>query len=196
MNIQNEIENATILGQRHEDLVVRQQNCPADQRNMLLLTCWSLVFDLDKGILCLLRNDLHGSAFALSRPIVEATIRAHLALSCTDENLKKILDDTYRVNYSTVGKEIDGFFKLHGLFDKFLRESTPLLHSFTHSGRAQLARRVDGTNITPRYAESEIGALIRVGSSAAFMATSLVTKHFKFEAEWQSAQQMFVEMAQ
>lgn len=195
MNLKNEIDRATKLGQRLEDLVVQRKECPADTRNLLLMTYWSLIFDFDKGVLALLRNGYYGSAFALFRPMVEAVIRAHLVLSCTDEQLVRIQNDTYRVNFSTVGREIDSFFGMHGLFETFLGESTKLLHSFTHSGLAQLARRIDGSDIAPHYDRKELESLINIASSAVFMVTILVTKHFKFEPEWQSANDIFVEQA-
>ncbi len=194
MTVQNEIDRASQLGQKLEDLVVRkgQLACTGD-RETLLIAYWALIFDYHKGILALLSNGFCGSAFALVRPVVEALVRSHLVLMCSQEDLRKIQQDEYRVNFETVGAQIDAAFGLEGLLDNLLRGSRTALHSFTHSGVSQLARRFEGNDLKPRYTDGEITEVIGSTTSAVFMVTCLVTKHFKFEDEWKAAQEVFTQ---
>jgi len=39
---------------------------------------WSLAFEFHKAILSLIEQKFYGAAFALVRPIIEATVRAHV----------------------------------------------------------------------------------------------------------------------
>jgi hypothetical protein len=74
-----------------------------------------------------------------------------------------------------------------------LTQARPLLHSFTHAGLAQLARRFKGNDLIPDYREAEIREVIRVSTSAVFMVNNLVTKHFGFEQEWKENTDLFTE---
>lgn len=52
--------------------------------------------------------------------------------------------------------------------------------------------RFDGSDLKPRYADGEGLEVIRSTTSAAFMVTNLVTKHFHFEEEWKKCTEMFI----
>jgi hypothetical protein len=75
MNVTEEIDRATVLCQELEDIIVKRQQFPNGYREQLLSAHWSLIFDYDKSILCLLRAKYYGGAFALQRPLVEALVR-------------------------------------------------------------------------------------------------------------------------
>jgi hypothetical protein len=123
MTVLEEIERASVFGQHLEDISVKKGSVTlghAGDRDKLLLAYWSLDVELDKSILALMRNKFYGGAFALLRPIVEAQVRAHVVLMATDAIVAKIKDDSYAVNFKTVGGEIDAAFQLDGYFDKFL----------------------------------------------------------------------------
>jgi len=144
VTVQEEIERASAFGQQLEDIIVKKGSVTlgeAGDRDRLLLAYWSLALDLDKSILALMRNKFYGGAFALLRPIVEAQVRAHVVLMVKAATLEKIKDDTYAVNFKTIGGEIDTAFDLDGYFDRFLNGARGALHSFTHSGLSQLGRR-------------------------------------------------------
>ena len=144
-------------------------------------------------MLCLLSNRFFGSAFALVRPMVEAAVRAHVAIMGSEEDLRKLQNDEYRTNFGTVGKEIDAAFGTDDFFENFLRGAKNSLHSYTHAGLLQLGRRFSGTDLTPSYSDDEIIEVIRTSTSAAFLVTNLVTKHFGFEEEWRRCTKLFGE---
>jgi len=193
MSVQHEIDKARQFGEQLEDLVVRRGQCPYDDRNILLLGYWALLFDYHNSILGLLSNGLCGGAFALVRPVVEALVRSHLVLMGSDEHVRKIREDEYRVNFEKIGSQIDRAFGLDGFFTNFLDNARTALHSYTHSGTSQLARRFDGHDLKPHYKDDEIIEVVHCSSTAVFMVTNLVTKRLKFDAEAKRAGELFTE---
>lgn len=154
---------------------------------------WSLAFEFHKAILNLITNKFYGAAFALVRPLIECTIRAHLVISVSDEVLKKVLADEYRTNFGTVGKEIDTAFGTGDFFENFLKGAKDALHGYTHIGMHQLGRRFSGTDLMPSYSDEEIIEVIRTSTSAVFMVNNIVTKHLAFEEEWKANNKLFDE---
>jgi hypothetical protein len=195
MTVNEEIERSTVFGQELEDLIVKRGTLTfVDQnRDRILLAYWSLVFDYDKSMLHLLRAGFYGGAFALVRPLVEALVRAHIALVGSDDDIAKIKADEYFVNFKMIGAQIDTEFALDGLFDRFLNQARGPLHSFTHSGLFQLGRRYTGGDLQARYEDGEIIEVVRVTTSAVFMATNLVTNRFTLDDEKRIVNQRFLE---
>ena len=193
MGVQSEIESASHFGQKVEELVVARKQCPAGDRDVMLIAYWSLILDYHKGILSMLRHGFCGSSFALVRPLVEALIRAHVVLMGSDNEVRKLRDDEYFVNFKTVGPQIDAFFGLEGFFTTLLNGVRGALHSFTHSGIYQLGRRFEGIDLKPAYSDGEIIEVVRTTTTAVFMITNLVTRHFKFEQESKRAAELFAE---
>lgn len=192
-SLQEETKLATEFGSKAEKLVLANGQCPIGDRNTPLMAYWSLIFEFHKAILSLIASKFYGAAFALERPILEATVRAHLVMFVPDHTLKKILDDEYRTNFGTVGKEIDDAFGLEGYFQKFLTDAKEALHGYTHAGMHQLGRRFSGNDLVPNYSEEEITEVIRTSTSAAFMVNNIVTKYFGFEEEWKENTKLFDE---
>jgi hypothetical protein len=191
-NVQKELDSAQKLGEQLERVVVSKNQFPTGDRNVPLIAYWALMFDYHKGILSLLQSEFFGSAFALVRPVVEANVRAHVALKGSEEDLERIQNDEYTVAFKQIGAKIDADFGLSHLMENFLNEVTRnALHSYTHSGLQQLGRRFVGNDIKPNYEDDEIVEVIQVTTSAIFMVTNLVTKHFGFEEDWKKVNEMF-----
>jgi hypothetical protein len=136
------------LRQQLEDLVYNAAKAGKvvyrTKNDDLLVSYWSLVFDYSKGIVCLLANKFHSPAFALMRPLVEAVTREHIVLVGSEDEVKKIRNDRFKVNYHKDGARIDKVLGSGSLFEGFLKGSREMLHSLTHSGTAQLQNRWDG----------------------------------------------------
>lgn len=190
--IEMEIQRANQFGDEIENLVVTKGECPTGDRNILLLGYWSLVFDHFRGVLSLLSNKFCGSAFALVRPIVEATVRAHVVVIGSEDDLLKLRNDEYRTNFGAVGKEMDAAFGTGEFFQHFLNGARVALHSYTHAGLLQIGKRFSGTDLMPNYSEAATIEVIRTTTSAAFLVTNLVTKHFGFEDEWKKCNDLFI----
>lgn len=192
-DVKKELADAQKLAEALESLVVKRGQCPDDDRNILLMAYWALLFDFHRSVVNLIPKPLCGGAFALVRPCMEAVARAHVAVKGTATDIKALQDDTYRTNFFTIGPWIDSTFGAGDLFTKMFDRARTALHSYTHAGIAQLARRYDDHNLRPSYRDGEIIEVIRVCTSAVWMVTNLVTKYLGWKEEADQAGKLFGE---
>jgi len=193
MSVQSEIDSAAKFGEQIEKLVISKGQCPTGDRETLLIGYWSLIFDFHKGIISLISVGYHGSAFALVRSVMEVLFRSHLTIMGTDEEVKKLQNDEYRVNFKEIAPRIDKAFGLEGLLERIMDQARHVLHSYTHGGIMQLGKRFKGNDLQPNYSDGSIIEVIRLTTSAVWMVNNLVTKHFKFEDEWKAGNALFQE---
>jgi hypothetical protein len=185
------LARASKIGEELENLVVQRGSfLVQSDRTLLIVGYWALVFDYDKSILALLEKEFYGGAFALLRPMLEAVLRAHIALAAKPRVLKSLRNDKYTVNFKEIGLYLDKTYGFGGLFQKIMTTQGPL-HSFTHSGTSQLSRRFDGNDVRPTFSEAEIIEVIGSTTSMIFMVTALATKHLGFEQEWKAAHEIY-----
>ena len=193
MNVQSEIDRVSRYGQQLEALLAQKKFPISGDRDALIVGYWSLLLDYHTAIVMLLPKELYGAAFALMRPIVEAWVRVHVVKMGSDDTVLEIKNDSYKVRFDRVGEEIDKAFGLD-FFAKSLKKSVrDALHSYTHSGSFQIARRFDENEIKSRYSDGAILNVIEASTTAVFMATIVVAKHFGFEEEWRATSEMFHE---
>jgi hypothetical protein len=192
-NVPNELATAEKLGEQLEQLVVKRGQCPDEERNILLMAYWALIFDFHKAILGLIPKQLCGSAFALVRPCVETLVRAHVAVKGSAADVKSLQEDTYHTDFDKIAQWMDKEFVTEKLFTNFIGGAQAALHSFTHAGLSQTGRRFDGHDLKPSYDEGEIVEVIRVSTSAVWMVTNLVTIHLGFIKEANKAQGLYLE---
>jgi hypothetical protein len=191
--IQSELDSARKFGEQLEHIVVSKKYSDGE-RDTLLLAYWELISDFHRGIHALVQKEFFGPAFALVRPVVEGLVRAHVTLMGSDEEIKSLREDRYKVNFKDIGPEIDRAFGLDHMMENFLNEKTRnALHSYTHAGLLQLGRRFESGYVKPNYSDDEIVEVIRVSTSALFMLTNLVTKHFGFEDDWSKVTDLYVD---
>lgn len=190
-DVKNELASAQRFDEQLEALVLNRGQCPDDDRNILLMGYWSLLFDFHKSVLTLIPKPLYGGAFALVRPCMEAVARAHVAVKGTEAEIKTLQDDTYRTNFFTIGPWIDGTFGAGALFTNMFNRARNALHSYTHAGISQLGRRYDDHNLRPSYRDGEIIEVIWVCTSAVWMVTNLVTKDMGWTEEAKKAGELF-----
>jgi hypothetical protein len=124
---------------------------------------------------------------------VESVIRAHIAICGSDEDIEKLRTDQYKTNFSTVGQQIDTYFGLKGYLTAFLGRSKNWLHSFTHGGTYQLARRYSGTDLTAIYSDADILRVIALSVDGVFMVNNIATRYLKFEEEWKRTNELYLE---
>jgi hypothetical protein len=152
-------------------------------RKHLIAGYWALMVDLHRSVLLLVKPDINlcGGGFALARPMIEALLRIHLVAGGTEEQVELIRTDKFRTDFKGVAEEIDQLFALDFFaktFDKRVRDA---LHSFTHSGAMQVARRFDGNNISPAYRDEEKWDAIRMTTLAFAMGTVVITGALGFD---------------
>ncbi len=189
-----ELQKAADFGQQIENLIINRGRFEVvTHRTPLVMGYWSLTFEIHKAIVCLISSSYFGAAFALLRPIVESTVRTHIAIMCSDVTLHQLRQDKYRTNLATIGKEIDAYFEMGTVLQDFLTQARDGLHSFTHAGLKQLNRRFTGNDLAPNYSDQELVGLIRVATSAIFMVNNIATKHLGFEEGWKRNTHLFAQ---
>ncbi len=197
MTIEAEINRAARCCQLLEDLIYDKSKegklTVIDKNDDLLMGYWSLIFDYGKGVGCLLHHKFYSPAFALFRPIVEALVRACVVEMGTPDDVLKIRQDEFRVNYKKDGAWIDKALGTGTLLDGFTKGMRELLHSLTHSGTAQLGMRIDGNEIGASVSDAQIMALLDAASNATFLITILVAKHYLLRDVADAANKVFWE---
>jgi hypothetical protein len=197
-NLKHEIDRHARFGQRLENLTYHAAKGGKivyhTKRDDLFVSYWSLVFSHSKGIVCLAANELYAPAFALMRPLVEAVVREHIALVGSDDEVKKIRTDRFKVNYDKDGERLDKLFNSGSLFKDFLRTSRDMLHSLTHSGTAQLQHCWDGEVLGSGFSNEQIQALLALSASAVYMTTLLIANHFGLKEQRETADSAFLEL--
>ena len=204
MNFQHEIERATVLGRKLQDLLADKRltlGMTPDRtpdRDKLLASYWALVVDYHEGMLGLMRQKLYSSAFALLRPTMEALIRAHVILFKPQNVVENIIADRYSTDFGKVGAEIDAAFGYkrdgagEGLFEGFLEDKN-VLHSFTHSGMPQLERRFNGADLEVNFDHEEVINFAHISTAALALVTILLTNQFGLKDEAKEANRLFTE---
>jgi hypothetical protein len=199
-SIKERLAVSTAVGAELENLVVKRAPFKVDtkdvDRTQLIVGYWALVFDYQKGILALIGAQFYGGAFALLRPMIEATLWTHVAISCRPGVVQSLLKDKYSMNYKEIGPHLDAKFGLSGFFERLLKRAEKTLHSFTHSGAAQINRRFAKSDVTPDYRAVKLAEAISGATAMVFMVTALTTRHFKLDEEWHAANEIFRHKAQ
>ena len=101
MNVPEEIARVARYGQQLQDLLDGKELELSGDRDALLIAYWNLLLDYHVAIVTLLAQELHGAAFALMLPIIEAWVRIHVTKMGSDEEVLAIKEDKYRVDFKT-----------------------------------------------------------------------------------------------
>jgi hypothetical protein len=198
LDMKAEIERAQSMSTELELMIHNRQPIPLQgNRKYLIAGYWALMVDFHRSVLLLLKPDVNlcGGGFALARPMIEALLRIHLVAMGTDEQVELIRTDKFRTNFEGAAEQIDQLFALDFFaktFDKRVRDA---LHSYTHSGAMQVARRFDGNNISPSYKPEERFDVVRMTTLAFAMGTVIITASLGFHPEHTRANEICAEYA-
>ena len=154
-----EINRAGTLANTLQDLIGKKGSITIvhdGHGDRLLMQYWSVGFDLFKGMLTAMREKFYTAGFALMRPLLEANLRAHLIVRGDKDDVEKMRTGDYKMNFDTVGAQIDAFFGLEGYMQTLLDRYAKTFHGFTHSGLEQIARHYDASGIGACYDEEEV----------------------------------------
>jgi hypothetical protein len=162
------------------------------ERDDLCLRYLSLVFEHHRGIL-LLAADCRPPAFSLMRPLTEAFLRLHVVMHGTEPQLASIKNDTYSIEFATVGDLIDRVNEFQPLFGPLFKEIKEALHGFAHVGKAQLVRMAKGADLGPNYPDDEVLDLIKYASLIAIVAGKSASSFLDWPEAIETSQVLFDE---
>lgn len=116
---------------------------PNKLRTRLAGGCLDQALEHQKAIVLLVANQLHGSAFAIMRMLLEAYVRGIWLNRCaTDSELERISNGG---GLKSFGKLVEAIDKLEGfeatLFTQIKEQSWTIMNGFIHTGLEQISRR-------------------------------------------------------
>ena len=196
IDIKAEVERAQSRSTELELMIHNRQPIALQgNRKYLIAGYWALMVDLHRSVLFLVKPDVNlcGGGFALGRPMIEALLRIHIVAVGTEDQVELIRTDKFRTDFKGAAEEIDQLFALDFFAKTFDKRVRDVLHSFTHSGAMQVARRFDGNNISPAYRDEEKWDTIRMTTLAFAMGTVVITGALGFDPERTRANEIMSE---
>jgi hypothetical protein len=128
-----------------------------DMRNIILVGTIDQLIEHHASVLLLIRSDKVGSAFALSRSIVEGMYRGlWLNFCATDEEVKQFGKEDKLPTMDRLAKGIDEKYRAEGFFEDLRKRAWSGLCSYAHTGTLQLGRRFTGPALIPSYTDAQI----------------------------------------
>ena len=151
---------------------------PQNLRTVILAGTIDQLIEHHASILLLIRSGKVGSAFTLTRSIVEGMYRGLWINFCaTDQQIERFeKEDKLPVNMQEMADAIDEKYRGDGFFDDLKKRTWPHLCSYAHTGMLQLGRRFSGEPLKPAYRDGEID---EVGTT---VTTAILTLASKFLA--------------
>jgi len=135
-----------------------------DRRTRTALACFAIAQQHHSAILILLRNrpPVHASAFALLRPLLEATLRGEWVYYCaTDKQVTAFLEkEKGQMDMSSLLRSLEQQLDLKDAHAILYQKAWPLLSSMTHSFAGQISMWFGRTSIEPSYPEDLVQELI------------------------------------
>jgi hypothetical protein len=128
-------------------------------RTYLALGFISQLLEHHDAALLLIRHEMLGTAFSLTRAAVEGMLRGVWLDNCaSDQQLEDFArtDDFPLRPAIRLPKAVDQKFGTNGYFERLHDRSWKLLNSLAHTGRAQLTHRFTGSLAKPSYTDKHI----------------------------------------
>ncbi len=130
----------------------------SDLRNRLAAGCLEMTLEHQRGIVLLIAKNIHGSAFALIRPLFESYVRGIWLHKCASEsNLDRFIKGKDLGKFADLCAAVEKLEAFQeGLLSQIKMSSWKAMNGFTHTGIHQVARRHTEETIEANYDEVEI----------------------------------------
>lgn len=159
-------EEARALGERLHGTALK-----SDIRSRVALGCFAIAQQHHSGIIILLSNTppLQSSAFALLRPLAEATFRGFWVARCASEDkVKNILTgEKKQIDTCTIVRELLEAAGQGGKHEGFYQRVWPNLSAYTHTYEESLAPWLRAQDIDPKFTDEELTSLLTRASLSA-----------------------------
>lgn len=149
---------------------------PHDDRLDIFARFLSLAQSHHEAIMVLCQEErLIGSAYALLRPLVEATNRGlFAAFMAKPEQIEQIKrGESPYGNVDALAKDLDSLFKTDGLFTGHAGEAWGMMCGFTHGGVEQLNRRMGDNGEIGCHFEAEDVQRLLASSTSVLVRTAI-----------------------
>jgi hypothetical protein len=175
--IQQAIETANSLSKRLYGIRLK-----TDRRSAVAAASFAIAQQHHQSILILISHPspCFATAFALLRPLIEATMRGLWISKCaTDEKIEVLITGSQKmIDMANIFKDLDSEFKSKkSAYEKIYQNSWKTLSAYTHSYHLQLQRWMTTQHVEGVYTDEEVIDLIKhatnMGSLAAAGVESL-----------------------
>lgn len=145
---------------------------PSSFRFRLAGGCLDVALEHQKAIVLLISGELYGSAFAISRLLLEAYVRGVWLHQCASDNdLKRFEVGSFDRTFGNLVEDIE---KLEGfsvgVLSAVKKNSWAAMCGFTHTGFGQVVRRNKESTIEPNYEEAEVLEMLAFADGIGLMA--------------------------
>lgn len=133
---------------------------PPGVRYQLAMTCFYIAVDHHRSILFLVNSGRYGSAFTLSRTVLDSCVRGLWLYShASDNDIEHIVEKrTFNKDFKKMVEIVES--KNRGLGqDKIIilqHQLWPRLSGYTHTGLEQITRYIADEEIKPNFKEEEV----------------------------------------
>jgi len=144
------------------DLALTQKTTGVEIRDAISASLVSIARQHYKTIFHSIKiHNQYNSAFALLRPIVDATYRAIWTMvASTDNQVEKIANGTKQFDSTQdLSKKIDRKEECDIFHNRYC-DNSPLLHGMTHAGIELIGRQMNEGHIEPNFEDNELIALL------------------------------------
>jgi hypothetical protein len=173
MNLASHIKTSEALIQ-WMDSRIDEPRIPLNSRFRMAAGCLAAAREHQKAIVLLVAQSLHGSAFALARPLLEAYVRGAWLHQCaTDEDLKIFESGRFNREHPFASlvadlETLDAFSS--GVLSAVTQKSWDALCGYTHTGFHQVVRQNTESFIEPNYEEAELLEVLNFADGIGIMA--------------------------
>jgi hypothetical protein len=163
----------------------------SETKNILLTAYVDIGLEHHKAIYLLIKSELYGSAFALTRSLFETTFRALWINKCATQDKIEEVASRDNAKFPCVAQmvtSIDHTYSTDSFFRSIKTASWAAMCSYTHSGLLQITRRFSGNEVKPNYGDAEILEVLNATSVAIILLSrmffvSLGCRHEAVEVE-------------
>jgi hypothetical protein len=135
-----------------------------DPRSRVALACFAVAQQHHSAILILLANSppLQATAFALLRPLLEATLRGEWIVHCgTDEQIKTFtLGGKKQLDMSSVVSELGKKLGDSNAHSVLYKKTWPIVSAYTHTFEHQIQHWLSNSGISPDYSPKQVAWLL------------------------------------
>ena len=149
---------------------------PSETKTNLLIAYVAIALEHHEAIHLLVKSELHGSAFALTRSFFEAMFRALWINSCATQDQNEQVANRDDAKFPTVGEMvamIDQRYSTDNFFTSIKRASWAAMCSYTHSGLLQITRRFTGNDVKANYGDAEILEVLNATNAAIILLSRM-----------------------
>jgi hypothetical protein len=141
----------------------------SDPRSRVALACFAVAQQHHSAILILLANSppLQATAFALLRPLLEATLRGEWVSHCaTDEQVKTFaLGGKKQLDMASVVSELGKKVGNSNAHSVLYKNTWPIVSAYTHTFEHQIQHWLSSSGISPNYSTEQVVWLVSNASA-------------------------------